>query len=235
MKLAIVGTTETATMANQLGPDWTVWTANGAWVHVRNGHKHFELHDFDYLDKLGAADRLANSRNKYVDYFDYIRDRKASAVIQNPDHRFPEATAFPLHKVLDKFPHRFLTSTPALMLALALTEHENELTDIAIFGIDMASADEYRDQRECFYYYMGYAAGHGIDVNLPPSCPLLTSSHIYAFEQPSAILLHVGKNLRFNQEEKDKAESLKINAIKKEQFHLGAIEMCRDIEKIIKR
>jgi len=52
---------------------------------------------------------------------------------------------------------------------------------IGMFGVDMDDP-EHIDKRQCFEYFLGIARGKGIEIIIPPSCPLLKSHTLYGIE-----------------------------------------------------
>ena len=78
-----------------------------------------------------------------------------------PEERFARADT-------QKWP--YLTSTIAYEIALAIYEGFEE---IALYGIDLNTAEEYAWQKPGVEYLLGIAAGRGIRVVLPTNCPLL--------------------------------------------------------------
>ena len=121
----------------------------------------------------------------------------------HPDHAaqwpasatWPSARAFPRQALQDEF-GRYFTSTPAWMLAHAISRGARE---IHIYGIHLATEQEYMEQRPNFEYLIGRVLGRGkltttvadglrryetADgmVVLPVESPVLDSKFQYAFE-----------------------------------------------------
>jgi len=65
---------------------------------------------------------------------------------------------------------------------MALALHEDEVDRIEIFGIELLGEGEYADQREAMSFWMGQAAGMGIEVWIPEECALLDAP-LYAYEE----------------------------------------------------
>jgi len=87
----------------------------------------------------------------------------------NPEE-VPTGVEYPYQEVCNDLGGTYLTSAIAFMLALAIHE-KFEL--VKILGVDLNSNTEYADQRPCLEYLIGRAVERGIDVWLPPACPLL--------------------------------------------------------------
>ena len=73
----------------------------------------------------------------------------------------------------------YITSSPAMMLAHAILEN---YTEIHIYGIHLATQAEYLKQRPNFEWLIGRAEERGINIVLPPECPLLKHTHVYGYE-----------------------------------------------------
>ena len=67
----------------------------------------------------------------------------------------------------------YLTSTIAYEIALAIYERFDE---IALYGIDLNTAEEYAWQKPGVEYLLGIAAGRGIKIIVPTNCPLLNGT-----------------------------------------------------------
>jgi len=89
---------------------------------------------------------------------------------------------YPFDEMFARF-GRYFTSSIAYMLALAITQ---EPEWIGLYGVDMASASEYYDQRPCCEYLIGMARGMGIEVDVPEASALLKSPWVYAFDESTA-------------------------------------------------
>ena len=81
---------------------------------------------------------------------------------------------------------RYVTSTPAWMLALAIAEG---FKTIGLFGIDMAQDIEYNDQRPCVEYLVGLARGRGIKVIIPKTSDICKAVAQYGFESEGSELM----------------------------------------------
>ena len=92
------------------------------------------------------------------------------------------SVAYPREEITERFGPYF-TSTIAYMVALAITE---EPEFIGVYGVDMATAGEYYDQRPCCEFLLGIAAGMGIEIGIPKSSALLKSPWIYGFDNSHA-------------------------------------------------
>jgi hypothetical protein len=60
-------------------------------------------------------------------------------------------------------PIEFFTFTGCYMVALAILMNYSR---ILVYGVDLNHTEEYRYQRECFAFWIGYAAGKGISLEI---------------------------------------------------------------------
>ncbi len=89
----------------------------------------------------------------------------------------PNSVRYPIESAYD-LGHGYLTSSFAYMFALAVMMRYER---IEVYGFDMSHDSEYADQKPCAEYWIGKAEGLGIEVVLPPACPLLRGN-LYAYE-----------------------------------------------------
>lgn len=173
MKIALLGSAPSSLPLAPFGDDtWKIWGCSpGAYEHVSShgleAHAWFEIHD---------ADRI---KRQYPDYFAFL-------------HRFPgpvwtawdvdgiqNCRPFPLDRVKEEFGADFLTSTVALMFALALLE--DDVGEIGLWGVDMAHSSEYAYQRPALKHFIWRAREKGITVTIPPQSDLDQPTPVYSF------------------------------------------------------
>ncbi len=91
---------------------------------------------------------------------------------------FPKAELFPAEKLVEKFGPYWFTSTVAWMLAFAL---ENGVTELSIYGCDMALKDEYDHQLPACHRFLEIATDRGVPVYVPPESDLLNPPPLYGY------------------------------------------------------
>jgi hypothetical protein len=201
-RVAIVGTADTSVkMAEEfkkLNPDALIYSCNAAYKYLGNSSDlHFELHDIDYLHRIGIEPK----------YFEHLKSRGNKLILQKTYTDYPQAQKYPLNEILDNLKAAYFNNTIAYMIAYAI--HFNpDLEELGLFGVDMAADGEYRHQRPCCEFWLGYALSRNIGLHIPDVCPLVKSTHLYAFEEAPAHVLQA----------KQKADKLK--AILEEKEHL---------------
>lgn len=90
----------------------------------------------------------------------------------------PSSIEYPLSEIHSKY----FTNSFAYMIAYAICERA---TSIDLYGIPLVLKDEYRDQRACVEYWLGYARGKGIEVTIFGGSTLFTHgvhAGLYGYE-----------------------------------------------------
>jgi len=85
--------------------------------------------------------------------------------MQDADPRVPNSVRYPLEGVLSLVPYKYLRSSPALALALAIYLGYK---DISLYGSELSSNTEYHYQAINYAFWIGFA--HGKGVNLKMEC-----------------------------------------------------------------
>jgi hypothetical protein len=88
----------------------------------------------------------------------------------------------PLEMLIQKYSPYFFSSSLAYMMAMAI---EAQFKKIALFGVDMAAATEYKDQRLGCQYFAIIARAHGIEVGVPPESDLFRPAPLYGVSETS--------------------------------------------------
>lgn len=83
--------------------------------------------------------------------------------MQEVDPRVPNSVRYPLEGVLSLVPYRYLRSSPAMALALAIYLGYQE---IHLYGSELSSGTEYAYQAINYAFWIGFAHGRGIDLHL---------------------------------------------------------------------
>jgi hypothetical protein len=79
------------------------------------------------------------------------------------DERVPNSVRFPIEQVMALIPFPYMRSSPALALGLAIVMGYKH---IALYGSELSSNTEYRYQAINYAFWIGYALGHGVDIDL---------------------------------------------------------------------
>ena len=102
---------------------------------------------------------------------------------------------------------RYFTSSAAYAIALAIWQGYDE---IELYGIEMASGTEYAHQRDGVTFWLGVAAGHGVQVTLQNQSGLLNRA-LYGYE--GEIVIHRQRFEIVEQGLRPKVEGKKAEAL----------------------
>ena len=112
-------------------------------------------------------------------YIEFLKKLPIPVYMQ--DKRYCEnATPLPMKELVKEFGPYFFTSSFAWMMAMAMWEGASE---IALFGIDMASRDEYILQRPGAYHFFTEAARRGIKISAPYESDIMQPPGLYGFSE----------------------------------------------------
>lgn len=161
-------------------PSWseTPWTTEGAEFWGMNSlHKvaadgpwtaWFQLHDIDRHHPDDKAEHIAWLIDSKIPVFMWEKHIEK--------YRIPNAVPYPLKDIVAKF-GTYFNNTVSWELALAILI--GEYKKISVYGVDMATASEYGHQRPSCEYFLGWARGAGIEIEIPDSADLLKSPYLY--------------------------------------------------------
>ena len=179
-KVAIVGFAESWKSAPFADDAVEIWALNEFWKYAPRWSRWFELHDAETLG-VTTRDLSEGEQKRHLDWLSQAHDGGRPIYMQPQfcDGRFPNATPYPLDRMVARF-GRYFTSTIGYMLALAIDEGYSW---IGLYGVDLASHQEYPYQRPNAEYLIGMARGLGIEVEVAAHSAILRSNFLYGYEQ----------------------------------------------------
>lgn len=147
------------------------WSFNAGAMSKRKLTAAFQMHD---------EPRYVCNGDKYMEW---LRNAPVPVYMREQHDEFPTSIAYPLDEILEmqkivmvgqvQKPLKYLTSTSAYALALAVLQKRPQ---IDIYGVELTTAfmiardpraeKEYKNQREGFAWWVGFAAGRGIPINI---------------------------------------------------------------------
>ncbi len=193
MKIAIVGTAQSANDAPIGEEGWKIWSLPGnynIWRDVDKADEWFELHEIPYLK---------NERRAREDYVQLLKAMGNKLTLIEPYHEFPEAKVYPRDDLIKTY-NSYFTSSIAWMLGLAI---QNNPETIGIWGVNCSGDNEYAEQRACIEHLIGIAMGRGIKIEIHPDSMLL-KGFLY-HDQTSQ---RINKKLRQAEKELDRERDL---------------------------
>jgi len=178
-KVAIVGFTGSKDKAPWGEPGWEIWICNNLWKFAPDKwHRLYDLHDLNTIQGDGEHSAfLAGQTAKHANG-EHVSLNGRPVVCWDPQEGWPTATPFPKAPITDLFGNYF-TNSISWMIANAIVEN---VTELHIYGVDMATSSEYGAQRPSCEYFLGLAAGYGVKIYLPPESDLLKVAFMYGAE-----------------------------------------------------
>lgn len=174
-KVALIGGAPTVREAPWDDPSWEIWAHTSVGRFCRRVDRWFELHP----RAVYTAETVGGAKHGRRDWYGWLKARPEPVYLQEATPEIPSSVTYPKARILAEFP-RYLTSTVAWMIALAITEGVHT---IGLWGIHFESGSEYEEQRAGCEFWLGLAMGRGIQVKLPESCPLLKQpAELYGYE-----------------------------------------------------
>jgi hypothetical protein len=159
--ICIVGyAQETRELANNLPDDVELWGMNVNHKFMKRWDRWFQLHPPVWKGRPFYG--------RSLEHMEFLEALDVPLYMRYP--AFPTAIKFPLEEVYANIGKRYLTSTVANIIGLALLE---EVDEIKLYGVNMASNTEYVEQRPCIEWLLGIAEGRGIKVDIPEGTPIL--------------------------------------------------------------
>lgn len=249
-KIAIVGCSDSKTLAPYDDKSWEIWAMNNSYLHTRRNTKWFEIHPIKFeaghfwrrkLIKPGIFEFSRDFRGKQVD--EYMQDLARLDIpvyMQQHWDVIPKSIPYPLQLVTQKYGNYF-TNSVSYMIVLAIEQildwrgkSGKPGGEIGCYGVDMATGSEYGPQRPSCEFFLGIAAGLGIVLNIPPKADLLKTRFLYGFQereqtQWEAKVTGIIEGMAIR---KQKAIQQYEMSRKQIDQYVGAEEAVREIERI---
>jgi len=170
LKVALVGTAPSSRHLAPYGdPTWQIWACSaGNMDQVPRVDAWFEIH---------ASLLWPENQHYGKPYVEWL-NRQTFPVYMLDNSMVSRATPLPIRELIDEFGPYFFTSSFAWMLAMAMKKGAKE---IAMYGIDMASRDEYILQRPGAYYFFMEAKRRGIKITAPFESDIMQPPGLYGF------------------------------------------------------
>lgn len=172
LKVALVGTAPSSRMlAPFADTSWKIWACSPGNMNVcPRVDLWFELH----------GNLLWPECRSYGEpYIEWLKKQSFPILMQDQSY-VPNAKTFPMQDMVKEFGKDFFTSSFTWMMAYAITQGAKE---IALYGIDMASRDEYIRQRPGFYFFRHIAETRGIKVSAPNESDIMMHPGLYGYSE----------------------------------------------------
>lgn len=172
LKVALIGTAPSSRMMAPFNdPSWQIWACSpGNMGQMPRVDIWFEVH----------GNLLWPENRHYGEPYLNWLNQQAFPVYMQDNTLVPRAMPLPTKELVQEFGPYFFTSSFAWMMALAMLKGAKE---IALYGIDMASRDEYILQRPGAYYFFMEAKRRGIKIMAPYESDILQPPGLYGFSE----------------------------------------------------
>lgn len=172
LKVALIGTAPSSRLlAPYNDPSWKIWGCSpGNMGVIPRVDEWFEIHG-----------NLLWPENKHYGepYVNWLRQQTFPINMQDQS-LVPNAVPLPKKELIEEFGPYFFTSSFAWMMALAMYRGAKE---IALYGIDMASRDEYILQRPGAYYFFMEGKRRGVKMTAPHESDIMQPPGLYGFSE----------------------------------------------------
>jgi hypothetical protein len=175
-KLALVGSAPSSrTLAPFQDKSWFIWACSPPNADLPRIDLWFELHgDLGWPENADWA----------APYLQWLNSRPFPVFAQDQSY-IPRAWTFPYQDLIARFSERFFTSTFAWQIAYALTKPN--IKEIALYGIDMATQDEWARQKPHFHHFLDLATRAGIKITAPHESDILQPAPLYGYYESTAM------------------------------------------------
>ena len=167
-KLAIVCGSPSSEMEAPFGNrDYEIWVLGNRSQNYPRYDLIFEIHD--ELDEHDPA------------YPKWLVDKGLPVIVgKNFPIEADNITVFPFDESEELFGSLYLTSSPAMMVCLAMLRGYKHME---LYGVDLCIDDfEYFWQRPCMEAWIGFARGRGHEVVLHPLSPVCKADYVEGME-----------------------------------------------------
>ena len=185
MKVAIVGCSQSKSLAPFQDESFEIWGVNNLYPHIPRATRWFEIHEITQTGETFLRRGDTKFRGQPVN--DYLKEmgiwtqeKNCPVYMQKHWDLVPTSVPYPVEEMLKKYGGYF-TNSVSWMIALAIQEGAEE---IHVYGVDMAVHTEYHHQRPSCEYFLGVAVGMGIKVYIPPEADLMKTRFLYGFQEP---------------------------------------------------
>ena len=100
---------------------------------------------------------------------------------------------FPLSEIIEMFGSSFFTNTVSYMIAYAIYL---DVKTIEVYGVDLDAESEYEHQKPSVCYWLAYARGKGVKVNVHSSID--KTDFIYGYEPTKKLLEAMNERLEMS-------------------------------------
>ena len=229
MKIALIGSAPSSVqLAPFQDPTWQIWGCSPGAYPFAGPHadQWFELHRWEPQ----VPGMLGTGKQWYSpEYCEFMTRFKGPVWTSDPPPEVPNAKAYPVEEMVEKYGPYFMTSSLSWMFAMAL--ETPGVTDIGLWGVDMSAQEEYEAQKSGCQYFITLATQRGIKVTVPPESDLLQPNYLYGVAENSPMMIKLTARREELQQRKAAAEQRFEQAKCETHFLNGALD---DLDYMVK-
>src|SRR3989304_7302359 len=196
---------------------WEIWACSpGAYGVVQRATRWFEVHRWEPAQSWFSPE-----------YCQWLRVFNGPVYTGHPVPEIKNHVVYPLEEIEQEFSSYFLTSSLALMLALAIKECEasgDKENVIGLWGVDMSATEEHGYQRAGCQHLILEALRRGISVYVPPESDLLRPMPVYGISEWDHNFIKSTARMRELIGRKQQADQQVASANANATFLTGAID-----------
>lgn len=187
LKIALVGTAPSSRMlAPYNDPSWTIWACSPGNMNViPRCDAWFEVH--------GTNLHEPENKGYAPQYIEWMKNLKIPLYMQD-QQLCPNALTIPKDLLIQEFGPYFFTSSFSWMMGMAILAGASE---VMLFGIDMASREEYIIQRPGAYHFFMEGARRGVRMSAPYESDIMQPPGLYGYSDVTPF----GRKLRARRDE----------------------------------
>jgi hypothetical protein len=176
---------------------WEIWGCSpGAFGVAPRANRWFEVHRWEPGQSWFSPE-----------YVQWLKAFPGPVYTGRPVAELTNCVVYPIDEIEATFSSYFLTSSLALMFALAILEIEkariggdSSVHTIGMWGVDMAANEEWHYQRPGCQFFILEALRRGIEIYIPPESDLLRPMPVYGIcEWDPAYIKHTARMRELNQ------------------------------------
>lgn len=173
LKIALIGTAPSSRMlAPFADPTWKIWACSP-------GNQGNLLPRIDAWFEIHGNMLWPENKHYGEPYLNWLRQQTFPIYMQSREW-VPQAIPLPIDELVAEFGPYFFTSSFSWMMAMAM---KAGATEVALYGIDMASRDEYILQRPGAYYFFNEGRKRGIKFSAPYESDIMQPPMLYGFSE----------------------------------------------------
>lgn len=181
LKIALIGTAPSSRMlAPYNDPTWKIWACSPGNMNI--------LPRVDVWFEIHGSLLWPENKHYGEPYIAWLSQLKIPVYMQ--DQRYiPHALSLPKDELVQEFGPYYFTSSFSWMMAMAMREMrlQGVSGEIALFGIDMASREEYIIQRPGAYHFFQEGKRRGIKMSAPYESDIMQPPGLYGYSEVTPV------------------------------------------------